>query len=114
MRESLQNSLDERLESSVEVVYRLVRLTGPSLDRFLDALKWDELEAHISAATESTQKLGRALKTGLERLQQERELILLEVEDRGARGLIGEEWGEGNFAALTRNNLDSLTEPVGR
>jgi RNA polymerase primary sigma factor len=36
-----------------------------------------------------------------------RELILVRVSDSGTTGLVGEETGTGNFAALCRNNLDS-------
>jgi RNA polymerase primary sigma factor len=40
-------------------------------------------------------------------LTRTKQLRLLIVEDTGTTGLLGPEFGEGNFAALCRNNLDS-------
>lgn len=110
VREALQNSIDAALDpqAGVEVVFRIIRLADEDLARFLKALKWDEeLRGHLKASASSGQKLGKLLRDGLDALQRDNELLLLRVDDFGTQGLLGDESGEGNFAALCRNNLDS-------
>jgi RNA polymerase primary sigma factor len=91
----------------VDVVFKIIRLRGQHLEDFKRAVAWDDLLPHLKASAEIDQRLGRLIKHNLEKLEGEKELILLVVEDRGTIGLLGEEDGEGNFAALVRNNLDS-------
>ncbi len=115
VRESGQNSIDERVdtEPGVGMEFRVIRLRGEALRDFLRAIHWgghDGLEAHLKGAASSGQKLATILQAGLDDLDQRRELLLLRVDDWGARGLVGSEFGEGNFAALTRNNLDSAKQ----
>ncbi len=116
VREAIQNSRDVPLEDDtpVEVEFKLIRLAGSNLDSFLETLRWNgsssglSLRPHIAAAASSGQKLGSVLKDGLADLERHGELLLLRVDDRRARGLTGLEFGgEGNFAALCRNNLHS-------
>lgn len=115
VRESGQNSLDAAtdMQNGVLMEFRIIRLTGSALKSFLHAIKWSDskarpgLQSHIRAAIDSGQKLGTVLRDGLEDLETKQELILLRVDDRGARGLSGPETGAGSFAALCRNNLHS-------
>lgn len=112
-REVTQNSVDVGIDDSVDLTFRLHRLTGDRLARFLDAILWDELGEHLRAAADPSQKFGRTLQRGLARLAEDDQLDVLVVEERGARGLIGAERGKGsNFAALCRNNLDSQKSAV--
>lgn len=120
VREALQNVNDATLNSDLgaDVEFRLVRMRGRRLERFLEALHWESdgtpvslgLEDHLSAAAQNEQKLSSIFRDGLAALEKNGELILLRIEDRGTRGLVGPETGSGNFAALARNNLDSSKE----
>jgi len=114
-KETLQNSLDAAIDpdAGIEVVFNLIKLTGRELKDFLTAIKWNEIGGrkglydHLNNASQNTQKLGGILRDGLEYLEDKNELILLRIDDFYTNGLTGEEDGEGNFAALCRNNLDS-------
>ncbi|MFF0551345.1 helix-turn-helix transcriptional regulator [Streptomyces sp. NPDC004311] len=108
-RETVQNALDERLDPSrpVRVRFTLHELTGESLNTFLTALKWNQLEAHYAASAESRQKVGRVLREGVRALRDESSLLLLRVDDYNAAGLTGPEYGDGRFAAVVRRQLDS-------
>ncbi|MFE7596462.1 helix-turn-helix transcriptional regulator [Streptomyces sp. NPDC057494] len=108
-RETVQNSLDERLDPTrpVRVRFTLHELTGETLKAFLDALKWNELEAHYAAASQSRQKVGRVLDEGLRAMREESTLLLLRVDDYNAAGLTGPEYGDGRYAAVVRRQLDS-------
>ncbi|MFG2818298.1 helix-turn-helix transcriptional regulator [Kitasatospora sp. NPDC048365] len=108
-REATQNSLDERRDTGrpVRVRFTLHELTGEQLNRFLDALKWGDIEPHYEAAAGSRQKVGRVLAEGLRLLREESSLLLLRVDDYNAAGLTGPEYGDGRFAAVVRRQLDS-------
>jgi transcriptional regulator with XRE-family HTH domain len=108
-REVTQNSLDERLDPGrpVRVRFTLHELTGEHLHSFLSALKWSELESHYAAATQSRQKVGRALAEGLRSLREDASLLLLRIDDYNASGLTGPEYGDGRYAAVVRRQLDS-------
>lgn len=106
-REGLQNIIDVALNGKVEVLFRVVRLTGKHLAGFRDAIRWTNLYEHLDGSTKNKQNLGRLIKYGLNRIEESSELLLLLVEDRRTTGLLGDETGGGNFAALCRNNLDS-------
>src|SRR5438270_6487120 len=62
VREALQNVLDAMIGDSVEVTFRLYRLRGAALQRYLTALRWDPedggpgLKAHLEAAADGGQK----------------------------------------------------------
>lgn len=110
VRDIIQNSRDARPDGAtepVQVTFRIITLRGPDLDAFLSALGWNQLKSHLGASAQVDQRLGRLIKHSLARLERTKELRLLVVEDFGTIGLLGPEFGEGNFAALCRNNLDS-------
>ncbi|MGP0065010.1 MAG: helix-turn-helix domain-containing protein [Isosphaeraceae bacterium] len=108
VREILQNSRDAAAtaDRKVEVIFRVIRLSGADKQAYLAALEWDALEGHLEASASGGQKLGALLLEGLDRMS-DRDLLLLVVEDWGTVGLTGPERGTGHFTALCRNNLDS-------
>jgi RNA polymerase primary sigma factor len=112
VREVLQNALDAALAggSEVAVRFRIIELKGSDLKEYLNAVKWNGLKPHLEASTRNRQKLGSLIKDGLDHLAESQELVLLVVEDSGTTGLVGPETGDGKFAALCRNNLDSNKE----
>lgn len=121
VRETIQNSNDQALSAveskdtdrPVRLVYKLITLRGDALDRFLNALGWEELEPHYDAIVEAgnKQKTIRRLEHGFdrfkERIRSKGEIRLLRIDDYNTTGLTGDERGEGHFTALCRNNLDS-------
>ncbi len=108
VREVGQNTLDVIRDSTASLVFRVITVEGSRLEDFLAALRWSDLQRHIAASARSGQKLGRALQRGLDELESKGRLTMLRIEEHGTWGLTGAERGEGsNFAALTRNNLDS-------
>lgn len=107
VREGIQNVLDQTIDTTARVVFRIIRLRGGDLNEFLEAISWAELRTHMMAASEVPQRHGRLLRAALDELERTGELLLLVVEDSGTTGLIGDEYREGNFMALARNNLDS-------
>lgn len=108
-RETGQNIVDEAKagQPTVEARYTLIELSGARLDQFLEAIKFDELLPHLEAAADSRQKVATVIRKGLAALREERRLILLRVEDYGAKGLVGPEYEDGNYMAVVRNILDS-------
>ncbi|MSO37803.1 MAG: XRE family transcriptional regulator [Acidimicrobiia bacterium] len=112
VREVLQNALDAGLPGgpAVRVTFRIITLRNGELRSYLEALKWAELKQHLDASTHNRQKLGSLIKDGLDWLADSKELTLLVIEDSGTTGLLGAEKGDGKFAALCRNNLDSNKE----
>lgn len=123
VREAGQNSLDVVSDpaAGVEMEFRLIRLAGADLEDFKRAIKWNGspdapgLYDHLQESAKISQKLGKILRDGLDFLKETDELVLLRVDDHRTRGLVGHEFGIGNFAALCRNNLDSskLSETAG-
>ncbi|MBX3412390.1 MAG: helix-turn-helix transcriptional regulator [Pirellulales bacterium] len=112
VREVLQNALDAIVPggSQVQVVFRLIELRNGDLQKYQKSIKWKELHQHLDASTHNRQKLGSLIKDGLESLEESGHLMLLVIEDSGTTGLLGPESGDGKFAALCRNNLDSNKE----
>lgn len=112
VREVLQNACDQRLDNNVvRVRFTLYELCGEARDSFLEALRWDQLQQHIEAASEEWGVvLAAQLRGGLQDLDS-RPLVLLRVDDMGTRGLIGaEDDHRQNFNLLCR---DSLLTPEG-
>lgn len=109
VRDVLQNCRDAELSpgAPVGVVFRIVRLRGAHLEAFKEAVRWEEVLRHLKASAEINQRLGRLIRHHLKRMETRDELLLLVVHDRATIGLLGDEFGKGNFAALCRNNLDS-------
>ncbi len=123
-REIGQNSVDypARPNAPVHMRYTVIELTEGSeaYARFMDAVRFRDLSDHIQAAAATPSKLGSRLRSGLERLREERRLVLLRIDDFGTTGLFGDERPrspeeKNPFAALCRNNLDSakLTTTAG-
>ncbi|MFB6863811.1 transcriptional regulator [Streptomyces virginiae] len=109
-REATQNSLDERdrrNDRPVRVRYTLHELTGDSLVRFRDAIRWGDLQPHYEAAAAQDQKVGRVIKTGLREMAERDRLVLLRIDDYNAHGLTGDDYEDGRFAAVVRRQLDS-------
>ncbi|MCC3767195.1 helix-turn-helix transcriptional regulator [Streptomyces sp. UNOC14_S4] len=115
-REATQNSLDERYDKSrpVRVKFTLHELSGETLNNFLGALQWSELEPHYDAAAQQSQKVGRVLAEGLRQLRETNRLLLLRIDDYNASGLTGSEYADGRYAAVVRRQLDSHKENGGR
>lgn len=112
VREAGQNIEDAADGKSLSTVmrFRVIELTGQEVTDFKDAAGWTDLEQHIEAAAarHTKGKLARKLAAGLERIRTRPDrLLLLRIDDFGTTGLLGDETGTGNFAALVRNNLDS-------
>lgn len=116
LRETGQNSLDHavRRGGKIHMRFSLIELTKGSrpYKDFTEAIHFDELHEHVTAAAETRSKLSTRLRGGLKRLAKAERLRLLKIEDFGATGLYGHDQKEGilddnPFAALVRNNLDS-------
>lgn len=117
-RETCQNSLDERLAANgrpVKVRYTLHELTGESLEAFREAILWNDLFPHYSAVSEGAgrQKVGRVVDAGVRDMYEKGRLVLLRVDDYNASGLIGDDYGDGKFAAVVRRQLESLKSTQG-
>lgn len=108
-REATQNSLDERVDAGrpVRVRYVVHEITGERLRRFLEHLRWQDVEPHLSASADRSRKAGRVIADGLQELRERDSLVLLRVDDYNASGLTGPEYGDGRFAAVVRRQLDS-------
>lgn len=108
-RETSQNILDETKDGQLTVAarYTLIELSGQALDSFLEAIQFDDLRPHLTAAADSRQKVATVIRKGLEALDSDRKLVLLRIEDYGAKGLVGPEYEDGNYMAVVRNILDS-------
>ncbi|WP_333733170.1 helix-turn-helix domain-containing protein [Streptomyces sp. IBSBF 3010] len=108
-REATQNSLDERLDRDqpVRVRYTLHELTGETLARFREEIRWDELLPHYRAAAAQDQKVGRVIAAGMRDMYEHDRLVLLRVDDYNASGLTGDDYETGRFAAVVRRQLDS-------
>ncbi|MGW4426272.1 helix-turn-helix domain-containing protein [Streptosporangium sp. NPDC004631] len=110
-RETTQNSLDEQHDPNqpVRVRHLLHEISGERLQRFLEALHWNELEPHFEAAADPArrQKVGRVLANGIHEMRENDTLLLLRVDDYNARGLTGPDYDDGRFAAVVRRLLDS-------
>ncbi|MGW7209549.1 helix-turn-helix domain-containing protein [Streptomyces sp. NPDC054837] len=117
-RETCQNSLDERLTENgrpVKVRYTLHELTGETLDAFREAILWNDLFPHYSAVSEGSgsQKVGRVVDAGVRDMYEKGRLLLLRIDDYNASGLIGDDYGDGKFAAVVRRQLESLKSSQG-
>jgi RNA polymerase primary sigma factor len=107
--QNIEDAADGKSRSTV-MRFRVIELTGQEVTDFKDAAGWVDLEKHIEAAAarHTKGKLARKLAAGLNRMRSRPDrLLLLRVDDFGTTGLLGDETGTGNFAALVRNNLDT-------
>jgi RNA polymerase primary sigma factor len=92
----------------VRVRFRLVSLRAEAKRRYLEAMQWEQLRRHVEACVEQSgdQQVAGGLEEAL-RMANSGELLVLQISDSNTRGLLGPETEEGNFAALTRDNLFS-------
>ncbi|MGW3145928.1 helix-turn-helix domain-containing protein [Streptomyces sp. NPDC001177] len=113
-REATQNSLDEILdpERPVRVRHVLHEISGERLDQFRRVLRWDELRRHYEVAAQAGHKASRALARGLREMEERESLVLLRIDDYNARGLTGDDYEDGRFAAVVRRQLDSVKAAV--
>jgi hypothetical protein len=104
VRETLQNSNDQLAVGAEQVVVALreVRLDGARLRRLQEAFDWGTLRTHVASVEVAADRF----RTGLEMMDGD-SIPGLWIEDRGTTGLVGEEMGSGNFAALCRDRLFS-------
>ncbi len=115
-REVGQNSSDEETDggSGVAMVFTLIELTDSDLLDFEDFAWWKDYRRHLEAATTgSTQKAARQIAQALQRLDREKRMFLLRVDDYGANGLTGSEYDRSRFTAVMRNQLDSNKSEMG-
>ena len=112
IREAIQNALDEALGvGAVKMKFRLLSLRGEAKTRFLEAMQWDELRRHVEAtvAQANNQQVAGGFQEALDAATAG-ELLVLQIVDENTRGLTGPAERDGNFAALTRDNLFSHKE----
>ena len=104
VRESLQNSNDQLATGNdqVAVTLREVRLSGARLKHLQSTFDWPTLRSHVAAVDVARDRF----RAGLE-MMSGKSVAGLWIEDRGTTGLVGEETGSGNFAALCRDRLFS-------
>lgn len=106
VREVLQNSVDQVLDDHLDVIFRLRMLNGDELKSFKQAIRWPNLESHLSAVTETGTESGVAIHQFLNEF--ENELLVVCIEDRYTTGLEGpEQGGTSNFTALCKDRLYS-------
>ena len=94
-RETLQNSKDAKPKSDnesgpVSVVYRLITLEGEPLEEFKRGMKWNELEDNLRAWPEKRTG-GETIHKAIDKLEKEKKLQIMVIEDRGTTGLTGNE-----------------------
>lgn len=118
VREVLQNSNDAGLTNTdepTEVTFRIQEHSGDELERFKQALRWDEWRKQVDAAAENNQ-IAKRIQAFADRVEgkdgSEEGLRTMVVEDRHTQGLTGDgrdRPGEGNsnFSALVRDSLES-------
>lgn len=105
VRETLQNANDQLHRGQaarVDVAFRVERFTGERLAAVRSRFRLDVLRAHLASLDVARARF----EAGLEMLDGDA-LTGLWIEDRGTTGLVGDEDGSGNFAALCRDRLFS-------
>jgi transcriptional regulator with XRE-family HTH domain len=115
-REVGQNSSDELVDggTGVRMEFSIIELTGRTLAEFEDTILWQEYRAHLEAAAKDTRrKAARGIATALKRLDEDRRMVLLRIDDYGANGLTGSEYDRSRFTAVLRNQLDSQKGAAG-
>ncbi len=114
-REVGQNSGDEEVEGAggVDMRFTVIELLGAEFDSFVGSGWWNRYRQHIDASAQGNLKAARQIKQSIERLDRERRLVLLRVDDYGAYGLTGNEYERGRFTAVMRNQLDSQKSDAG-
>ncbi|MEE6211095.1 hypothetical protein U3A55_13175 [Salarchaeum sp. III] len=108
VREVLQNSNDARLnhDDPAQVTFRIETLEGDELEAYLDALDVDTWAEHANLATDT--ESGEHLAESISRIEDDRSLRILTIEDQNTEGLLGaENADQSNFTALVRDVLFS-------
>lgn len=122
VREALQNANDainaaDNLDSG-EVIFRMRTLEGQELRKFKKNLKLQNfndnpdqntLEEHIEAQKDN--RVAHKTQNSLQRIKESDKLRLLTIEDRNAKGLIGDDGDKSSrYGALLRGMLHSSGE----
>lgn len=106
VREVLQNANDQGISKSepAEVYFRFKVLEGKPLEDFLKVLEWeDKLRRQVELATENEQVRDPGLKQFLNEFD-EKELLILVIEDRNTTGLVGDETDESQpYGSLVKD-----------
>jgi len=104
VRETLQNSNDQLFEGGERVVvtFRSERFASKRLKKLREVFDLATLQSHLASISVAHARF----EGGLEMLESEC-MTGLWIEDRGTTGLVGDERGSGNFAALCRDRLFS-------
>src|SRR2546428_294141 len=81
---------DQQIDETVpvEVHFKIDPIKGSTLKGFVDAFHWSDLRGHLKGVPE---KRARGIHEFLTQLQEDKELLLLTVEDRNTQGLTGED-----------------------
>jgi hypothetical protein len=118
VREVVQNANDQRVgDEPVRVTFNLRELSGVQKQTFLDALDWPRLSEHLHGVAKSDSLINGQVRVALDELEGKRDsdsLFILEIQDRGTKGLTGSEDGTGNFGALCKHVLVTNDEKAAR
>ena len=116
VRETIQNSSDAKDggQEPVQVIYRLVELAGDEMSTFLRHMQWDLLRDNLLAVKRGGEELEQAVK----RMEEDKTIRLLVIEDRKTTGLYGgEDRGDDTeqnpFLSLARDEMYSDKNPDG-
>jgi hypothetical protein len=106
VRETIQNSNDQRLDAKVVVEFVYEELVGPQADKLLELIGWDQgLHEHLQSIADGSSHLKERAARAVTAAKARR-IRTLTIRDLNARGLEGDEDGEsGNFAMLCRHSL---------
>jgi hypothetical protein len=106
VRETIQNSNDQRLDAKVVVEFVYEELVGPQADKLLELIGWDQgLREHLQSIADGSSHLKERAARAVSAAKA-RKIHTLTIRDLNARGLEGDEDGEsGNFAMLCRHSL---------
>ena len=106
VRETIQNSNDQRLDAKVEVEFVYEELAGPQADKLLELIGWDQgLHEHLQSIADGSNHLKERAARAVSAAKA-RKIRTLTIRDINARGLEGDEDGEsGNFVMLCRHSL---------
>ena len=113
VRETTQNSNDQRSEGSTEPVkidFHVHTISGDHLDKALDAIGWNQFRQHLDVVSaEPTLRQTRYRKAGDEVIGlpgKRKEARFLVISDFNTKGLVGGEFERSNnYAPLVRHQL---------
>jgi RNA polymerase primary sigma factor len=105
---TLNQPLDEKFETPVNVQIKLIELTGSYKEEYLNHLQWESLKKHIEASAKRSEQQSSALqlKKSLEEINDKRKsLFILNIEDSNCYGLTGP---EGEAEDIEKPNFFNL------